>query len=94
MSLPRYAVCLEGLAVFAADGQAVLFDSRDSGLHLLAELPWAVVEALQILPCNALQLKQRLQDEYPDDDALEQSAAIDIALEQLLDIGLIQKVAP
>lgn len=92
MNSPHYLAHLEGLAVFAADGQAVMFDPRDGGLHLLAELPWAVVEALQQESMNTEALKRHLHVEYPDDDAAEQAAAIDTALKQLLDLGLLRTV--
>lgn len=93
MSLPRYAAQLEDLTVFAADGQAVMFDPRDGGLHLLAELPWAVMVALQQRPADAEALKQALHAEYPEDDVDEQRAAIDEALSQLQALGLIQAAA-
>jgi len=90
MSPQRYVSHTEELTVFAADGQAVMFDPRDGGLHLLAELPWAVLCCLQDMACDADTLKQRLQADYPDDDPVEQAAAADSALRELLLLGLVQ----
>ncbi|MCZ8236376.1 MAG: HPr-rel-A system PqqD family peptide chaperone [Inhella sp.] len=90
----RYTVTLTEQVVFAADGQAVLFDLRDDGLHLLPELPWAVVYALNKTPATAAELHARLGAEYPDDDPQEQAQAVDDALAQLLDLGLIAPVRP
>jgi PqqD family protein of HPr-rel-A system len=90
----RYTVTLTEQVVFAADGQAVLFDLRDDGLHLLPELPWAVVSALNKAPATAAELHARLRADYPDDDPGEQAQAIDDALAQLLELGLIAPVRP
>ncbi len=91
MSPPRYLAHLEGLTVFAADGQAVMFDPRDGGLHLLTELPWAVIDCLQTVELDAEALKAQLRAEYPDDDPAEQADAIDRALQELLALDLVRE---
>lgn len=90
MTLPRYLANFDGLTVFAADGQAVMFDSRDGGLHLLTELPWAVMSCLQPISQDADAVKARLQSEYPDDDPTEQASAVDRALDELLTLNLVR----
>ncbi len=67
-----------------------MFDPVGGSLHLLTEVPWAIVSALQVEPCDASTLKQRLQHDYPDDDSGEQAAAVDLALSELLALDLIQ----
>lgn len=85
----RYTATLTEQTVFAADGQAVLFDGRDDGLHLLPELPWAVLSVLRESASSAAELKARLRADYPDDDPQEQAEAIDEALAQLLGLKLV-----
>lgn len=90
MTPPRYLAHLEGLTVFAADGQAVMFDPRDGGLHLLTELPWAVIGCLQSGAQEAEAVKSRLHTDYPDDAPDAQAAAVDQALAELLALGLVR----
>lgn len=59
-------------------------------MHLLSEVPWAIVCELQREPIDAATIKQRLQLDYPDDDPAEQTAAVDAALAELLALELIE----
>lgn len=90
MNLQRLRADITGLEVFAADGQGVLFDPHDDGLVLLDALPWALLERLQAQALDAEALKVQLQTDFPDDDAAQQAAAVDEALKQLLDLGLVR----
>lgn len=94
MTATRYLAHLEGLTVFAADGQAVLFDPRDGGLHLLSEVPWAVVERIRAQAVDREAVKAALRIEYPDDDPAEQAAAVDRALNELVTLGLVREWTP